>query len=116
MLFVYFTLCKLDNFQTFLFLFLCVLIFLIIIFVKFLSRILSKFYRASNQIMPNCKGSCKISVSMHSSLSMNYSETCLMWPLKIDKTKVLKPCGILMQVKSTAECSMGAFCNTFDLH
>ena len=35
---------------------------------------------------------------------------------KIDKTKVLKPCGSLMQVKSTAECSMGAFCNTFDLH
>ena len=35
---------------------------------------------------------------------------------KIDKTKVLKPCGSLMQVKSTAECSRGAFCNTFDLH
>ena len=35
---------------------------------------------------------------------------------KIDKTKVSKPCGILMQVKSTAECSMGAFFNTFDLH
>ena len=25
---------------------------------------------------------------------------------KIDKTKVLKPCGSLMQVKSTAECSI----------
>ena len=36
--------------------------------------------------------------------------------LKIDKTKVLKSCGSLMQVKSTAECSMGAFCNNFDLH
>ena len=35
---------------------------------------------------------------------------------KIDKTKVLKPCGTIMQVKSTAECSMGAFCNTFDLY
>ena len=35
---------------------------------------------------------------------------------KIDKTKDLKPCGSLMQVKSTAECSMGAFCNTFDLY
>ena len=32
--------------------------------------------------------------------------------LKIDKTKVFKPCGSLKQVKSTAECSMGAFCNT----
>ena len=49
---------------------------------------------------------------------------------KIDKTKVLKTFGTLMQVKSTAECSTGylnagqstaecftgAFCNTFDLH
>ena len=37
--------------------------------------------------------------------------------LKIDKTKVLKTKGSsLMKVKSIAECSLGAFCNTFDLH
>ena len=35
---------------------------------------------------------------------------------KIDKTKALKSCGSFMQVKSTAECSRGAFCSTFDLH
>ena len=35
---------------------------------------------------------------------------------KIDKNKVLKPCGSLMQFKTIAECSMGAFCNTFDLY
>ena len=35
---------------------------------------------------------------------------------KIDKTKVLKTNGSLMKVKSIAECSFGAFCNTFDLH
>ena len=35
---------------------------------------------------------------------------------KIGKTKVLKIDGSLMQVKSIAECSLGAFCNTFDLH
>ena len=35
---------------------------------------------------------------------------------KIDKIKVLKTGGSLMQVKSIAECSLGAFCNTFDLH
>ena len=35
---------------------------------------------------------------------------------KIDKTKVLKANGSLMKVKSIAECSLGAFCNTFDLH
>ena len=35
---------------------------------------------------------------------------------KIDKTKYLKTCCSLVQVKSIAECSLGAFCNTFDLH
>ena len=34
---------------------------------------------------------------------------------KIDKTKVLKTDGSLMKVESTTECSLGAFCNTFDL-
>ena len=35
---------------------------------------------------------------------------------KIDETKVLKTNGSLMKVESIAECSLGAFCNTFDLH
>ena len=35
---------------------------------------------------------------------------------KIDKTKVLKTNGSLMKVEIIAECSLGAFCNTFDLH
>ena len=35
---------------------------------------------------------------------------------KMDNTKVLKTNGSLMKVKSIAECSLGAFCNTFDLH
>ena len=35
---------------------------------------------------------------------------------KIGKTKVLKTNGSLMKVESIAECSLGAFCNTFDLH
>ena len=35
---------------------------------------------------------------------------------KIDKTKVLKTNNSLMKVESIAECSLGAFCNTFDLH
>ena len=34
---------------------------------------------------------------------------------KIDKTKVSKTNGSLMKVESIAECSLGAFCNTFDL-
>ena len=35
---------------------------------------------------------------------------------KIDKTKILMTNGSLMKVESIAECSLGAFCNTFDLH
>ena len=35
---------------------------------------------------------------------------------KIDRTKVVKTNGSLMEVKSIVECSLGAFCNTFDLH
>ena len=35
---------------------------------------------------------------------------------KTDKIKVLKTYGSLMKVESIAECSLGAFCNTFDLH
>ena len=34
----------------------------------------------------------------------------------IDKTKVLKTNGRFMKVESFAECSRGAFCDTFDLH
>ena len=35
---------------------------------------------------------------------------------KIDKTKILMKNRSLMKVESVAECSLGAFCNTFDLH
>ena len=46
----------------------------------------------------------------------HYSKTCLKRPLKIDITKVLVENGSLMKVESKAECSLGAFCNTFDPH
>ena len=46
-----------------------------------------------------------------------YSETLVKQPLrKKNTTKVLKTEGSLVQVKSIAECSSGALCNTFDLH
>ena len=45
-----------------------------------------------------------------------YSKACLKGPLTNDKTKVFKTNDSLMKVKSIAECSLGAFCNTFDLH
>ena len=35
---------------------------------------------------------------------------------KIDKTKILMTNGSLLKVKSIAECSSWAFCNTFDLY
>ena len=43
-------------------------------------------------------------------------KTVLSGQSNIDNTKVLKTDGSLMQVKSITECSLGAFCNTFDLH
>ena len=45
-----------------------------------------------------------------------YSKTCVKQSLKIDKTESLMTNGSLMKVKSIAECSSRAFCNTFDLH
>ena len=35
---------------------------------------------------------------------------------KIDKDLILMTTDSLMKVKNIAECSLGAFCNTFDLH
>ena len=49
-------------------------------------------------------------------LLSKYGKTCLKRSLKIDKSKVLKEDGSFMQVESIAECSLGAFCNTFDPH
>ena len=45
-----------------------------------------------------------------------YSKICLKRSFKNRQNKGLKNNGSLMKVKSIAECSLGAFCNTFDLH
>ena len=45
-----------------------------------------------------------------------YSKTCVKQPLKKNTKYVFKTNYHLMQVKSIAECSKRAFCNTFDLH
>ena len=48
-----------------------------------------------------------------------YTKTCLKRPLKNRQNKDLNDKdlnGSLMKVESIAECSLGAFCNTFDLH
>ena len=45
------------------------------------------------------------------------NETCLKRPLKKENQKLVFNIEYrLMQVKSIAECSRRAFCNTFDLH
>ena len=44
------------------------------------------------------------------------SKTCLKRPLKNSLNKGLKTNSALMQVKSIAECFLGTFCNSFDLH
>ena len=43
---------------------------------------------------------------------INYSKTCLKWPLKNRQTKDLKTDASLMQVESIGECSLGAICKT----
>ena len=45
-----------------------------------------------------------------------YSKTCVKRPLKNKQNKGIKTIGSLIKVESIAECSLGAFCNTFDLH
>ena len=45
-----------------------------------------------------------------------YSKTSLKRPHKNRQTKALKINDSLMKVKRVAKCSLGAFCNTFDLH
>ena len=47
-----------------------------------------------------------------------YNKTCLKRPLKNRQNESLKHKinGSLMKVESIAECSVGAFCNTLDLH
>ena len=68
-----------------------------------------------------------VALSLHLSLTKNdscvyprtvnvYSKTCVKRPLKNRHTNILSTNGILMKVISVAECSLGAFCNTFDLH
>ena len=47
---------------------------------------------------------------------INTVEPVLSRHSKIDKTKVFKTVGSLMKVESIAECSLGAFCNTFEMH
>ena len=49
-------------------------------------------------------------------LNIKFSKTCLKRPRKIDNTNILMTNGSLMKVESIAECPIGAFCNTFDLH
>ena len=57
----------------------------------------------------------------HTHAEFMYSNTYTVKPVysdrsKIDKTKVLTTNGSLRKVESIAECSLGAFCNTSDLH
>ena len=65
-----------------------------------------------------CDGfNCAQNGQIFAILSLNSTVNSVLSGLsKIDKTKVLKTNGSLMKVQSIAECSLGAFCNTFDLH
>ena len=58
----------------------------------------------------------KKQVRYHTNIMSGTVKPVLRGHSKIDETNVLKTNGSLMKVKSIAECSLGAFCNTFDLH
>ena len=47
---------------------------------------------------------------------VNTVKPCVTVTLKKDRKLIFKTHYCLMQVKSIAECSLGALCNTFDLH
>ena len=55
-------------------------------------------------------------INLHCVLITSTVKPVLSGHSKIGKTKVLKTNGSLMKVEIIAECSLGAFCNTFDLH
>ena len=48
--------------------------------------------------------------------SLTIAKPVLSGHSKIDKAKVLKTNGSVMKVEGIAECSLEAFCNSFDLH
>ena len=60
-------------------------------------------------IWGSCPGNTHISLQGCIHRVLNFSKTCLKWPLKIDKTKVLMENGSLMKVKSIAECILQYF-------
>ena len=65
------------------------------------------------------KGSHKILYTGAILKTLIYSKTCVKRPLKNRQKKIFKTNGSLMKVENIAECSpasLGAFCNTFDLH
>ena len=53
---------------------------------------------------------------MHPEWPKHFVKPVLSGHSKADKSKVFKANGSWMKVESIAECSLGAFCNTFNLH
>ena len=75
------------------------------------------FYNKNKQTC-NCldKIIFNVSFDFHFNWKIVYNKTCVKWPLKNRKKEILMTTGSSMKVESIAECSLGAFCNTFDLH
>ena len=57
-----------------------------------------------------------LSMTLFSAYTGNAVKPVLSSQSKIDKTNILLTMGSLIRVKSIVECSLGALCNTFDLH
>ena len=69
-----------------------------------------------NTVLILCDEGAGLVVMMMSKMLKNFVKPVLSGHSKIHKTKVFKTNGTLMKVESIAECSLGAFCNSFDLH
>ena len=59
---------------------------------------------------------CRVELVEILSVHRNIVKPVLSGHSKLNKIKVFMTNGSLMKVESIAECSVGAFCNTFDLH
>ena len=70
---------------------------------------------AEGYVIAVCFDANHSSQLMREYLHFQYTIPVLNKHSKIDKTKVLTTIGSLMKVESIAECSLEAFCNTFDL-
>ena len=76
-------------------------------------------FTADDGLCNDLNGECRLLINPFQTNGISHKPTvkdCLKRPLKKSPKYVFNTDTRLLQVKSIAECSRGAFCNTFDLH